>query len=95
MVVADLYMGRKISAKGPLLVEGADGTAMSLEHLHEIGSEKGEACLHYTDAVHRHLASKYSHTQHCANLCRTDKTYIMGNEDVAFALGIRQFTVLR
>lgn len=97
MVVAhcDLYIGKNISVKGPPLVEGADGTAVSLEHLHEIGSEKGEARLRYTDAARRHLASKCRHTQHCANLCRTDKTYISGNEDFAFALGIRQLTVLR
>lgn len=64
MVVAarDLYMGRNISAKGPLLMEGADDTALSLEHLHEIGSEKGKAYLHYTDATHRHRASKYRHS---------------------------------
>lgn len=96
MVVADcdLHIGRNISAKVPLLMEGADGTAVSVEHLHETGSEKGEACLHYTDATHKHLTSKYRHTQHCANLCRTDKTYTSGNEDLAFALGIRQLTVL-
>lgn len=64
MVVAacDLYMGTNISAKGPLLMEGADGTALSLEHLHEIGNEKGKVYLHYTDATHRHLTSKYRHS---------------------------------
>lgn len=92
MVVADcdLYTARNISAKGLPLVGGADGTALSLEHLHEIGSVRGEARLCYTDAAHKHLSSKYRHTQHCANLSRTDKTYILGNEDLACALGIRQ-----
>lgn len=72
----DLYIRRNISAKGPPLVKRADGTAVSSGHLSEVGSKKGEACLCYTDAAHRHLASKYRHTQHYANLCRTDKIYI-------------------
>jgi len=91
----DFYIGSNISAKGPLLMEGADGTAVSLERLHETGSEKGEVCLRYTDAAHKLLISKYRHTQRYANLSRADKTYISGNEDLAFALGIRQLTVLR
>lgn len=64
MVVAscDLYVGRNVSAKGPLLMEEADATALSLEHLHEIGNEKDKAHLHYTDATHRHLTSKYRHS---------------------------------
>lgn len=64
MVVAacDLYMGRNVSTKGSLLMEGADDTALSLEHLHEIGNEKGKAYLHHTDAMHRHHTSKYRHS---------------------------------
>lgn len=62
VAACDLYMGRNISAKGPLLIEGADDTALSLEHLHEIGNEKSKAYLHYTDATHRHLTSKYRHS---------------------------------
>lgn len=74
MVVAacDLYMGRNISAKGRLLMEGADDTALSLEHLHEIGSEKGKAV--------------------CKSL--QNRQNIPDNEDLAFALGIRQLRVL-
>lgn len=62
VLARDLYMVRNISAKGPLLIERADDTALSLEHLHEIGNEKGKAYLHYTDATHRHLTSKYRHS---------------------------------
>lgn len=79
---------------GSLLMAGADGTAVSLEHLHETGSEKGGVCLRYTDVIHRHLASKYRHIQHRANHSRADKTCMSGNEDLAFALAIRQHTVL-
>lgn len=64
MVVAacNLYVGRNISAKGSLLMEGADDTALNLEHLPEIRNEKGKVYLHYTDAMHRHLTSKYRHS---------------------------------
>lgn len=62
MAACDLYVGRNISAQGPLFMEEADDTALSLEHLHEIGNEKGKAHLHYTDATHRHLTSKYGHS---------------------------------
>lgn len=73
MVVAacDLYVGRNISAKRPLLMEGADDTALSLEHLHEIGNEKGKAHLHYTDATHRHLTSKYRHSTEQTSAAQT------------------------
>lgn len=81
--ICNLCKGRNISAKGPPLMERTDATAVSLECLHEAGSEIGKAHQRYADAAHRHLTSKYRHTQHRVNLCRTDKTYILGNEDLA------------
>lgn len=39
VAACDLYMGRNISTEGPLLMEGADDTAWSLEHLHDIENE--------------------------------------------------------
>lgn len=72
---SDLRMGRNTSAKGSLLVARADGTAVSLEHLHETGSEKGEVCLRYTDAAHRHPTSKYKHSTVQISLGQTRLTF--------------------
>lgn len=77
MVVTDgdLRMGRNTSAKGSLLMARADGTAVSLEQLHETGSEKGEVCLRYTDAAHRHATSKYKHSTVQISLGQTRLTF--------------------